>query len=75
MACNEAVQNDTIIAQLKKRKSYLRSSEVMELFGGLSRQTLCGWARDGILNAIRIGKDNMFDPADLVRFLEARKVS
>jgi hypothetical protein len=68
-------KTNMIIVKLKKRKSYLRSSAVMELFGDLSRETLCGWAAEGILSGIRIGKDNIFDPADLARFLEERKVS
>jgi hypothetical protein len=43
--CHGGIQwiNDTMTGQLKQRKSFLRSSEVMALFGGSEGKTLCGW--------------------------------
>jgi hypothetical protein len=34
----------------------------------------CGWFRSGAIGAIRIGKDNKFDPATVSQFLEARQL-
>jgi len=61
----------TLINQLKARKSYMRTTEVMELFG-VTRGTLCGWVRSGTIAAVRIGKENKFDPAEVVRYLTLR---
>ena len=63
----------TIIEQLKRRSAYMRTTEVMELLD-VTRGTLCRWVREGAIAAIRIGKDNKFDPAAIIRFLEARSV-
>jgi excisionase family DNA binding protein len=51
----------------------MRTTEVMKLLD-VTRGTLCGWVREGAIAAVRIGKDNKFDPAAVVRFLEARSV-
>jgi hypothetical protein len=41
---------------------------------GVTRATLCGWVRCGSISAVRIGKDNKFDPSCLVQFLEERQL-
>jgi excisionase family DNA binding protein len=41
---------------------------------GVSRNALCRWVRTGKLPAIRIGKDNRFDPAALAGWLEAHQM-
>jgi excisionase family DNA binding protein len=69
MSRNETAQS-TIIGQLKQRRTYMRTTEVMELFG-VTRATLCGWVRSGTIAAVRIGKENKFDPAEVVRYLTA----
>jgi excisionase family DNA binding protein len=63
----------TIIDQLRQRKSYLTSTEVMAIIG-VTRQTLCDWVRRGVISAIRIGKDNKFDPAVLASWLATRQL-
>jgi excisionase family DNA binding protein len=63
----------SIIDQLRQRKTYLNTTEVMTIFG-VTRATLCGWVRSGAIGAIRIGKDNKFDPATVSQFLEARQL-
>jgi excisionase family DNA binding protein len=64
---------DTIINQLKQRTSYLTSTEVMAIIG-VTRPTLCAWVRNGSIQAIRIGKNNKFDPGALAAWLEARQM-
>jgi excisionase family DNA binding protein len=64
---------DTIIDRLKQRGSYLTTTEVMAIIG-VTRATLCGWVRSGLISAVRIGKDNKFDPSTVARWLEARQV-
>jgi excisionase family DNA binding protein len=71
MTKNESIPNGTIIDQLKGRKSYLTSTEVMEITG-VTRQTLCTWVQRGVIQAVRIGKGNAFDPGTLAAWLEAR---
>jgi excisionase family DNA binding protein len=61
----------SIIDQLRQRRTYMRTTEVMELLD-VTRGTLCGWVREGMIAAVRIGKDNKFDPAEVVRYLTAR---
>ena len=73
MSIQTETSNDTIIDQLKQRKTYSTGTEVMELFC-LSRNTLCRYVRDGRLLAVRVGKDNRFDPAVLSAWLEARQI-
>jgi excisionase family DNA binding protein len=41
---------------------------------GVSRNTLCRWVRTGKLPALRLGKDNRFDPAVLADWLEAHQM-
>lgn len=71
MKLNEAERNNTIVERLKKRESYLTSTEVMAITG-VTRQTLCAWAQRGVIQAVRIGKGNVFDPVALAAWLEAR---
>lgn len=70
MARHETAQL-TIIDQLKQRRTYMRTTEVMELLD-VTRGTLCGWVRSGTIAAVRIEKDNKFDPAEVARYLTAR---
>jgi excisionase family DNA binding protein len=46
----------------------MRTTEVMELLD-VTRNTLCEWVREGTIAAVRIGKGNKFDPAEVVRYL------
>jgi hypothetical protein len=52
----EPTSSDTIINQLKQRKTYLNTTEVMSIIG-VTRATLCGWVRSGAIGALWIGKD------------------
>jgi excisionase family DNA binding protein len=63
----------TIIDQLRHRKTYLKTTEVMAILG-VTRATLCGWVRDRSIRAVRIGKDNKFDPAAVVAYLAERSL-
>ena len=63
----------TLIDQLRSRKSYLSTTKVMELLGK-SRGTLCGWVRDGVLGAVRIGNENKFDPSVVAQWLADRSI-
>jgi excisionase family DNA binding protein len=49
----------------------MKTTEVMALLD-VTRGTLCGWVREGTIAAVRIGKDNKFDPAEVIRYLTAR---
>jgi excisionase family DNA binding protein len=69
----ESTPSDTIISQLKQRKTYFNTTEVMSIIG-VTRATLCGWVRSGSISAIRVGKDYKFDPSTVARWLEARQV-
>jgi excisionase family DNA binding protein len=71
MAHHTTTSNDSIIDQLKHRKAYLKTTEVMAILG-VTRATLCGWVRSGSIGAVRIGKDNKFDPLALALWLETR---
>jgi excisionase family DNA binding protein len=73
MKLNEPVQNETIISRLRKSDTYLTSAEVMAITG-ITRQTLCTWVRRGVIQAVRIGKGNAFDPGTLASWLEARSL-
>ena len=66
-------QQLSLIDQLRTRRSYLRTTEVMELLG-VTRATLCGWVRDGIIGAVRIGKENKFDPSVVAQWLTDRSI-
>ena len=70
MGRHETAQS-SIIDQLRNRKTYLNTTEVMSILG-VTRATLCGWVRSGSISAVRIGKDNKFDPGALSRWLEER---
>lgn len=61
----------TIIDQLRARKGYVPSTEVMEILG-VSRQSLCAWVGEGRLPAVKIANALKFDPAHLIAFIEAR---
>lgn len=63
----------TIIEQLRQRRGYVSSTATMAILG-VTRQTLCRWVNAGTIPAVRIGKDNKFDPAHLVAWLEARQI-
>ena len=65
--------SSTIVSQLRARTTYLSGSEVMSMLG-VSRNTLCRWVRTGKLPALRLGKDNRFDPAVLADWLEAHQM-
>jgi hypothetical protein len=39
-----------------------------------SRNTLCGYVRDGVLSAIRMGDGYLFDPQVIADWLDARVV-
>jgi hypothetical protein len=64
---------NTIIHQLRDRKTYLTTSEVMAIIRK-SRNTLCGYVRDGVLSAIRMGDGYLFDPQVIADWLDARVV-
>jgi excisionase family DNA binding protein len=72
MSGHEKVSNNTLIDQLKSRKSFLSTTEARQLLGSITRQTLCAWVNSGTIPAIRIGNANMFDPVELARWLEER---
>jgi excisionase family DNA binding protein len=64
----------SIVAQLKLRHSLISSTEVMEILG-VSRNTLCAWVRTHKIPAVRIGKDNKFDPIVLAQWIEERQTA
>jgi excisionase family DNA binding protein len=61
----------SLVAQLKLRTSLVTSTEVMEILG-VSRNTLCAWVTTRKIPALRIGKDNKFDPVALAHWIEER---
>ena len=63
----------SIVAKLKLRTSYLYTTEVMGILR-LSRKTLCAWVKAGDIPAVRVGRDNMFDPWELALWIEARRL-
>jgi len=63
----------TIIDDLRRRRGYVSSTETMAILG-VTRQTLCRWVNAGTITAVRIGKDNKFDPAHLAAWLEQRQI-
>lgn len=68
---NNPASTQTIIEKLRERNSYLTTKDVMNITRK-TRQTICGWVKSGAMTAVRIGKDNMFDPAVIADWLEAR---
>jgi hypothetical protein len=63
----------SIVAKLKLRKSYLYTTEVMGILRR-SRNTLCAWVKAGDIPAVRVGRNNMFDPWELALWIEARQL-
>ena len=63
----------TIIDQLRLRRTYLGSAETVALLD-TTRKSLGEWVAAGRLPAYKLGKNWKFDPVDLVRFLEQRRV-
>ena len=63
---------ETIIESLRRRKGYIRTTEVMALLGGVSRQALTRWVGEGRIPAAHYGNGFHFDPAHIIAFLEAR---
>ena len=61
----------SIVEQLKLRHSLVPPTEVMEILG-VSRNTLCAWVTSQKIAAVRIGKDNKFDPIVLAQWIEER---
>lgn len=51
----------------------MTTTEVMGILG-VTKNALCHWVRSGRIPAMRIGKDNKFDPANLARWLERRTI-
>jgi excisionase family DNA binding protein len=72
MTRHEVQLKNTIVEQLRKRTTYVRATEVMSILG-VTRNTLCDWINAGALPAYRLGKNNIFDPAELAAFLETRR--
>jgi hypothetical protein len=64
-------QGGTIADRLRLRTTYLPATEVMEILG-VDRATLCAWVRSGTIEAVRIGKNNKFDPVTLSNWIDAR---
>jgi hypothetical protein len=63
----------TIIEQLAARKTYVSSTEAIEIIG-ITRQTFCLWVRGGKLTAIKIGNGYKVDPVYLSNWLNDREV-
>jgi excisionase family DNA binding protein len=63
----------TIIQQLSVRKTYVSSTEVIDILR-ISRQTFCDWVRAGRLPAIRSGNRYLVDPSVLASWLRAREL-
>jgi excisionase family DNA binding protein len=64
----------SLVSQLKLRTSLISSTEVMEILG-VSRNTLCAWVSTQKIPALRIGKDNKFDPLVLAHWIEERQTA
>lgn len=65
-------EGTTIIEALRRRKTYVTSTEAMAILG-VTRQTLCRWVAESRIQALRIGNTLKFDPAYLAGWLEARQ--
>jgi excisionase family DNA binding protein len=63
-----------LIDQLRERKTFLSTVEVMDLLR-ITRNTLCDWVRRGRLIAVRVGNAYLYDPQMLADWLEGRKTS
>lgn len=60
-----------LIDNLRQRKSFLTTKEVMELLQ-LRRNTVCDWAQAGRIPAVRTASGYRFDPGVLADWLAAR---
>jgi len=70
----ETTQSETLIDNLRARKSMLMSSEVMDLLR-ITRGTLCGWCRPGKLPHLRMPDNSyLFDPVTIVAWMSDRAV-
>jgi excisionase family DNA binding protein len=63
-----------LIEELRRRRTYLATREVMELLH-VTRNTLCAWVRRGRITAIRIGNGYVFDPHLLADWLSKRQTT
>jgi excisionase family DNA binding protein len=63
-----------LIEELRRRRTYLSTREVMELLQ-VTRNTLCEWVRRGRIAAIRVGNAYVFDPHLLADWLGKRQTS
>jgi len=61
----------SLVEELRQRESYLSSKEVMSVLE-VSRAILCGWVRDGRIEAVRIGNAYRFDPRVLADWIVER---
>jgi excisionase family DNA binding protein len=61
------------LAYLSTLNRYLSAAEAAELLHR-STDTIYRRCKDGSLGHTRMGRDYMFSPADLIAYLEARKV-
>lgn len=68
---HESATLPTIIDQLASRKTYVSSTECLDILG-ITRQTFCLWVREGKLKALRIGNAYVVDPVYLSQWLMAR---
>jgi Helix-turn-helix domain len=65
-------QNNTIIDDLRARKTMLTTSEVMELLR-ITRATLCGWCRGGRVPHMRMPNNSyLFDPVRIATWMSDR---
>jgi hypothetical protein len=64
---------ETIADQLEERKELLGSKEVIRIVG-TDKNSLARWVREGRIPAIRIGKNNKFDPVRLAAWLRERQI-
>jgi excisionase family DNA binding protein len=64
----------SLIDDLKRRKQYLTTMEVMALLQ-LPRNTVCGWARAGRIPAVLTASGYRFDPMELALWIVARTTS
>ena len=60
-----------LISDLRQRKNYLTTVEVMSLLS-VTRNTLCAWVRAGKIGAVPRGNAYLFDPWELADWLAER---
>lgn len=73
MSTSKAKQPLTIPEKLELRDDFLKSKEVMRIIN-TDKNTLARWVREGYIPAIRIGKNNNFDPVLLAAWLRERQI-